>query len=653
MLRQQSPQYGPMDFLAGDGEMARRIRETDWSDHPFGPIEQWPQSLRLALSICLNSAFPTAIYWGPELRLLYNDAWAPIPGPRHPEALGAPARRVWSDIWDVIEPQFNEVIRSGTGLFAEDQMLPMQRYGRVEETYWNYSFTPLRGEKGNIVGVWNSGSETTQNVIQRRNAEFVVRLNEGLRGCASAEAGMTLALERLGTHLGADVVGVVEPGSDGALGVTRTIYPPQSEAISPPRDSWIGPRAESELRAGRDAYVDREDTALEPETRRYLEERNLSNGVLVPWTSAGRLEAALFIHWSQPRVTSVLDVALIEKVVETTMSWAELDRARAREMVMAREIDHRARNLLAILRGLARLISADTVPGYKEKLDDRITALSRIHSLLSDRRWEGLGLGEVLHEELGTFDVCESVRVEVEGPDVTLAAADAQLIAMMFHELSTNSVKYGALGHSAGALQVRWSLGRDDGPLDLSWTERSPSIHETDREVREGFGTILLRRIVQDHFQGKIAWERSAGSLRYDISLPAGLWQVSPHMPTAPMAERSGARRRSVMIVEDEPIIALDLAGMMEAAGYEVFGQFGTIASAREGMARGVPDVALVDENLAGESSREIVQALVGRGVGVAIISGYEGEPMTGVPRLSKPVSEAELLATVRNLLGG
>ena len=97
-----------MDFLAGNGEMASLIRETDWSEHPFGPSEDWPQSLRSALAICLNSAFPTAIYWGSDLRLLYNDAWAPIPGPRHPAALGAPAKEVWSDIWPIIEPQFSE-----------------------------------------------------------------------------------------------------------------------------------------------------------------------------------------------------------------------------------------------------------------------------------------------------------------------------------------------------------------------------------------------------------------------------------------------------------------------------------------------------------------------------------------------------------------
>jgi len=72
------------DFLVGGGEMGARIRAHNWAATPLGPIETWPQSLRSALSICLHSSFPTAIYWGPERRILYNDAWAPIPGPRHP-----------------------------------------------------------------------------------------------------------------------------------------------------------------------------------------------------------------------------------------------------------------------------------------------------------------------------------------------------------------------------------------------------------------------------------------------------------------------------------------------------------------------------------------------------------------------------------------
>ena len=80
-------------FLAGGGEMGARMRAYDWANTPFGAIERWPQSLRSAISICLNSRFPIAIYWGPELALLYNDAWSPIPGDKHPWALGRPGRK--------------------------------------------------------------------------------------------------------------------------------------------------------------------------------------------------------------------------------------------------------------------------------------------------------------------------------------------------------------------------------------------------------------------------------------------------------------------------------------------------------------------------------------------------------------------------------
>lgn len=157
-------------FLKHGGQMAELIRQRDWSDG-LGPIETWPPSLGSALSICLSSAFPTAIYWGPELRLLYNDSWAPIPGERHPAALGRPAREVWADIWDVVGPQFDQVMATGKGFSTYDQMLPIMRSGIQTETYWNYSFTAIRDENGEIAGIFNQGNETTATVLARRQAQ--------------------------------------------------------------------------------------------------------------------------------------------------------------------------------------------------------------------------------------------------------------------------------------------------------------------------------------------------------------------------------------------------------------------------------------------------------------------------------------------------
>ncbi|SFR96954.1 ATP-binding protein [Sphingomonas jatrophae] len=160
-----------LDFLSGGGGMGERIRAFPWTQTPLGAPETWPQSLRSAISICLHSSFPTAIYWGPELRLLYNDAWVPVAADRHPAALGQPGGEVWSDIWSVVGPQLETVLATGEGFSTFDQLLPMMRDGRVQETYWNYSFTPIRGEDGGVAGVLNQGNETTERILRERNRE--------------------------------------------------------------------------------------------------------------------------------------------------------------------------------------------------------------------------------------------------------------------------------------------------------------------------------------------------------------------------------------------------------------------------------------------------------------------------------------------------
>ena len=162
-------------FLIGGGEMGERIRARDWTTTPFGPPESWSPALRTSLSLCLNSDMPTAIYWGRDLRLLYNDAWAPIAGEKHPWALGRAAREVWADIWDVIEPQLEEVMRTGRAFSIADQMLPMERGGRVQRTHWDYSFAPILDvETGEVLGIFNQGNETTA----RLSAERALRASE-------------------------------------------------------------------------------------------------------------------------------------------------------------------------------------------------------------------------------------------------------------------------------------------------------------------------------------------------------------------------------------------------------------------------------------------------------------------------------------------
>ena len=155
--------------------MGKRIREFDWSNTPLGDVSTWPQSLRSVASICSNSNFPIAIYWGPDLILIYNDSWSPIPGNKHPWALGRPAREVWPDIWDAIEPQFQKAF-SGEPGGSKDALLPMQRHGYTEECYFDFTFTPVSGEDGKVDGIFNAVIETTYRVINERRSAFLKNL---------------------------------------------------------------------------------------------------------------------------------------------------------------------------------------------------------------------------------------------------------------------------------------------------------------------------------------------------------------------------------------------------------------------------------------------------------------------------------------------
>ena len=155
------------NLFIGGGEMGALMRSYDWSKTPLGPVEQWPQSLRSALSICLNSRFPIAIYWGSDCLLLYNDAWRPIVGDKHPWSLGRPGREVWPEIWSEIGPEFESVFRTGEGIFHHDELLAMHRFGYTEECFFDYTFNPIQGKGGGIDGILNIVSETTYRVFKR------------------------------------------------------------------------------------------------------------------------------------------------------------------------------------------------------------------------------------------------------------------------------------------------------------------------------------------------------------------------------------------------------------------------------------------------------------------------------------------------------
>jgi signal transduction histidine kinase len=188
-------------FSFATGEMANLMRSWDWTHTVLGEPSGWPESLRSAVSICLGTRFPIAIYWGPRLGLLYNDAWRPILGAKHPRALGRAAREVWPEIWSTIGPLFEKVVETGEGSYNEDELLPMNRHGYVEECYFNFTFSPMRGEDGRVAGVFNAVIETTDRFVGERRLRTLKALGEQIVGGmnanqAAAQAAATLAANR-------------------------------------------------------------------------------------------------------------------------------------------------------------------------------------------------------------------------------------------------------------------------------------------------------------------------------------------------------------------------------------------------------------------------------------------------------------------------
>ncbi|WNG37008.1 response regulator [Archangium violaceum] len=172
--------------LEGGGEMGARMRALDWSRTPVGPVERWPQSLRTAVSILLNSRFPMMIHWGPELTQFYNDAYAPSLGSKHPGGLGQAAQPWWAEIWDVLEPMFERVL-AGEATWHANQLFTPNRRGFLEEAYFTLSHSPIRDESGGIGGIFLTVTETTGQVVGERRLRALKALSEANASPPSAE----------------------------------------------------------------------------------------------------------------------------------------------------------------------------------------------------------------------------------------------------------------------------------------------------------------------------------------------------------------------------------------------------------------------------------------------------------------------------------
>lgn len=293
--------------------------------------------------------------------------------------------------------------------------------------------------------------------------------------------------------------------------------------------------------------------------------------------------------------------------------------------LLAREVDHRAKNALAVVQALVSLTRAETKEEFIVAVRGRVSTLSRAHSLLAQNRWQGGDLAAVLTEETRTYQSVNQLMIG--GPTVTLTPNAVQPVSLLIHELATNAVKYGALSVAEGRVDVSWRI-LPSFELELRWTEAGgPPVH---KPVSKGFGSTLVTEVATRQLAGKldISWPTTGMCLV--ATLPPSVYRPDVSAgPTAgqevqPKSSETGSAGR-ILVVEDETLIAMELCNELESRGWEVVGPAATADEAMRLVgSTQLPDVAVLDVNLGGKPVYPFAEWLQTRGVPFLFCTGYE-----------------------------
>ena len=225
------PVFNQNEVFPGSSETSAILRSIDWTKTPLGAVDGWPQSLRTSISICLNSAFAILVWWGPELAMLYNDAYVPIISSKHPRALGARGREIFPEVWDTIGPMLTSVLVRGDAVRADDLLLVLDRNGYPEECYFTFSYSPIVDEAGGVAGMFTPVHETTERVINERRLKTLSTLAqvraEQSTNAKSACHALGLALSRNPIDLPFTAIYLFEGESSKC---TRQTWPPPNRS---------------------------------------------------------------------------------------------------------------------------------------------------------------------------------------------------------------------------------------------------------------------------------------------------------------------------------------------------------------------------------------------------------------------------------------
>jgi len=396
-------------------------------------------------------------------------------------------------------------------------------------------------------------------------------------------------------------------------------------------------------------------TMVEPEDMRRLTEmvsdfgRGDSQGYQTEFRVV-RLDGT--VRWCFGTAAPTVDASgKVVRISGVTIDITDRKETEERQAFLSREVDHRARNALAVIQSIIRLTRAKSVDDYVLAIEGRIKAMARAHTLLSDSRWHGADLGALVAEELAPYRAGD--KIEICGPDISLQPATAQGLALALHELATNAAKHGALSLATGKVRLDWRLQADT--LNLHWVENGgPHIESPSAS---SFGLKVIVASVEQQLGGKVEFDWGSKGLQCVLSIPRSVLLKTRVAGERVNGEANGvaaglnpAGKPRVLLVEDEALVAMMIQESLTEFGFHVIGPVCTVSEAEAVARDDRPDVAVLDINLGDGMIYSVAEILAVRGVPFVFVTGYDAESVDSrfseIPILQKPI-DREILQRI------
>ncbi len=343
------------------------------------------------------------------------------------------------------------------------------------------------------------------------------------------------------------------------------------------------------------------------------------------------------------------------RLVGTVQDITERKRAEARIHQLMREVNHRSKNMLSVVQAIARQTAANSPGDFLERFGGRIQALAASQDLLIGNAWKGVALSDLIRSQLNLFQDLIGTRIELAGPPLLMPASAAQLLGMALHELATNAAKYGALSSRFGRVAIEWSLEGAESAFFMSWCESGgPPVREP---LRRGFGSVILTDMPEASLGAKVYIDFAQAGFTWRLRCPAREVLEEGQCLTARAGARdaAGAAQMAaaprVLVVEDEPLAAHEIAEILNRGGFRAIGPAGSAAQALELLKTDRCDAAVLDVNLDKETSEAIALELMQLHTPFVTVSGYSrtqsAVALADAPALSKPARPDTLICEV------